>query len=247
MSFFKMILIGIGVVFVFILILFPEARGLFSGFVRLFIKDMATTPEGAEAIYGEKIDSATEAYSRADDMYKKAQGRLSITKKELELNHNRLKKVEAECEALYKEGKIDSARIMAEQREELVSDIAREEELVRAYAKAASEAKEAVTECEARLRRLRRESRETVENMKVKQQLKEVYDDMDDLKATTGTDKLLDSIREKNKDLDAIVEGSRASHDNKLSTKVRKAEAEARKLQAGDYMAELEKKYGKKK
>lgn len=242
----KMIFVGVVVVFVLIIILFPEARGLFKGAVRLFIKDMATTPEGAEAIYGEKIDSATEAYSQADDMYKKAQGRLSVTKRELESNRNKLKKVELECEALYKEGKVDSARIMAEQREELISDIARGEELIRAYSKAASEAKEAVTECEARLRRLKRESRETVENMRVKQQLKEVYDEMDDLKATTGTDKLLTSIREKSKDLDAIVEGSRASHENRLSTKVRKAEAEAKKLQAGDYIAELEKKYGKK-
>ena len=69
-----MILVGL---FILILILFPEARALFSGFARLFIKDMATTPEGAEAIYGEKIDQAQDAYNKADNAYKVAAGKLS--------------------------------------------------------------------------------------------------------------------------------------------------------------------------
>ena len=50
-------IIGIVViVFALMLILFPEFRALLKGVTRLFIKDMATTPEGAEAIYSEKID-----------------------------------------------------------------------------------------------------------------------------------------------------------------------------------------------
>ena len=45
----KLIVILVIAVIILIFILFPEARTLFSGITRLFIKDMATTPEGAEA------------------------------------------------------------------------------------------------------------------------------------------------------------------------------------------------------
>ena len=33
---------------------------------RVFIKDMATTPEGAEAIYAERINEAQDKYNKAD-------------------------------------------------------------------------------------------------------------------------------------------------------------------------------------
>ena len=68
-----------------IFILFPEARKLLKGFIRLFIKDMASTPEGAEAIYSEKINEAQESYNKADDAYKKAAGKLSNARKNLNI------------------------------------------------------------------------------------------------------------------------------------------------------------------
>lgn len=40
------------------------------------------------------------------------------------------------------------------------------------------------------------------------------------MKNVTATDKLLDSVRDKNRDLDAIVEGSKVVHNNKMSTKL---------------------------
>ena len=56
MSLTALIITLVVVLFVVVLILFPEVRALFKGFTRVFIKDIATTPEGAEAIYGEKIN-----------------------------------------------------------------------------------------------------------------------------------------------------------------------------------------------
>ena len=119
--------------------------------------------------------------------------------------------------------------LLPEEREEIIADIKRHTELVKAYEDAANTAKEAQEMCEKNLRKLRRESKEVVENMKVKKQLKEVYDDMDELKNVTATDKLLDSVRDKNKDLDAVVEGAKVVHNNKMSTRLTKAEVEARK------------------
>lgn len=241
----KLIVILAIAVIVLIFILFPEARTLFSGITRLFIKDMATTPEGAEAIYGEKIDQAQDAYNKADNAYKVAAGKLSNAQKDMKNLKTKLEKVESECESLVKANKIELAQLKADEREEIMADIKRYSELVKAYEDAANTAKEAQEMCEKNLRKLKRESKEVVENMKVKKQLQEVYDDMDELKNVTATDKLLDSVRDKNKDLDAIVEGSKVVHNNKMSTKLAKAEVEAKKNSSNDYLDSLKKKYNK--
>lgn len=240
------LIIGLAIfVFALLLVLFPEFRALLKGLARVFIKDMATTPEGAEAIYGEKIDEAQDSYTKADNAYRIAAGKLSTARKDMEVLKNRLAKVEDECETFVKNGKMDMAQLKSEEREEIISDIERLSQLIKAFEVASSQAKEAQEMCEKRLRKLKRESKEVVENMKVKNQLKEVYDDMDELKSVTATDKLLDSVREKNKDLDAVVEGSKVIHENRLSTRLQKAESEAKKLQTNDYLESLKKKYNK--
>lgn len=241
----KLIVILVIAVIILIFILFPEVRTLFSGITRLFIKDMATTPEGAEAIYGEKIDQAQDAYNKADNAYKVAAGKLSNAQKDMKNLKAKLEKVESECKSLVKANKIELAQLKADEREEIMADIKRYSELVKAYEDAANTAKEAQEMCEKNLRKLKRESKEVVENMKVKKQLQEVYDDMDELKNVTATDKLLDSVRDKNKDLDAIVEGSKVVHNNKMSTKLAKAEVEAKKNSSNDYLDSLKKKYNK--
>ena len=245
MSLTALIIIILVVIFLALLILFPEFRALFKGLTRVFIKDIATTPEGAEAIYGEKINDAQDAYNKADNALRVAAGKLSNAKRDMENLKTRLAKVEAECESFVKNGRIDMAQLKAEEREEILSDIKRYTELVKAYEDATNTAKEAQEMCEKNLRKLKRESKDVIENMKVKQQLKEVYDDMDELKNVTATDKLLDSVREKNSNLNAIVEGSKVIHENRTSTKLQKAEVEAKKLQSNDYLDTLKKKYNK--
>ena len=79
----QMIIGIVVIVFVVLLILFPEFRKLFSGFFRVFVKDMATTPEGAEAIYAEKIEEAQEAYNKADNALRTASGKLSNAQNDL--------------------------------------------------------------------------------------------------------------------------------------------------------------------
>ena len=137
------------------------------------------------------------------------------------------------------------AQLKAEEREEVLSDIRRTQELIKAYTQAETAAKEAYTVCEKNLRALKRERKETVENMRIKRELSNIYEGMDELHAATATDKLLDSVREKNKDLNTLVEGSRVVHDNKLSTRLQKADEEAKKLQSNDYLDSLMKKYNK--
>lgn len=239
-----LIYIAIGL-FVLLLILFPSFRTLLSGMFKVFVKDMATTPEGAEAIYGEKIDQAQESYNKASTAYRKATGKLETAKRDLEQLKAKLRKVETECETLVKGGQMGMAQLKAEEREEVLADIHRLQELIKAYTKAEVAAKEAYTMCEKNLRALKREKKEVVENMKVKRELNDVYEDMDELHAATATDKLLDSVRERNKDLNTLVEGSRVLHESKLSTRLQKADEEAKKLQSNDYLDSLMKKYNK--
>lgn len=241
----QMIIGIVVIVFVVLLILFPEFRKLFSGFFRVFVKDMATTPEGAEAIYAEKIEEAQEAYNKADNALRIASGKLSNAQNDLKSLHLQLTKIEKDCESLVQKGDIKNAEIKVEQREEILSSIARTEELIKAFSVAKNEAEQVYNHCQKQLTKLKRESKEVVENMKVKKQLQEVYDDMDELKNVTATDKLLEQVKEKNKDLNASVEGARVVHNNKLSTKIQKADDAARKAQSNDYLESLRKKYNK--
>ncbi len=233
------------VVFVLLLILFPEFRKLLLGWTRIFIKDMATTPEGAEAIYAEKINEAQDKYNKADNALRVAAGKLDVEENRHKSLQKQLKEVEASCENLVKAGKMELAQVKADERRDILSDIQRSEKLIEAYTSAKKDAEEVHKACGANLRRLKRESKEVVENMKVKAQLNEVYDSMDDLKNATATDKLLDSIKEKNEDLNASVAGARVIHENRTSTKVQRANEEAKKLQSDDYLNSLKKKYNK--
>ena len=190
----KLIFAAVVFLIILIFIMFPEARTLFSGITRVFIKDMASTPEGAAAIYSEKIDQAQDRYNKADNAYRIAAGKLSNAQRDMKNLKAKLEKVESECESLVKANKMDLAQLKADEHEEIISDIERYKELIKAYEDAANTAKEAQEMCEKNLRKLKRESKEVVENMKVKKQLQEVYDDMDELKSVTATDKLLDMV-----------------------------------------------------
>lgn len=245
MDLIKLIVIIAIVLFLALLILFPEFRKLCLGWTRVFIKDMATTPEGAEAIYAEKINEAQDKYNKADNALRVAAGKLNVEENKHKVLLTRLKDVEAKCESLVQANKMEMAQIKAEERAEILADIERSKKLIEAYTIAKKDAEEVHKVCGIALRKLKRESKEVVENMRVKAQLNEVYDSMDDLKNTTASDKLLDSIKEKNDSLNASVAGARVIHENRTSTKVQRANEEAKKLQSDDYLSSLKKKYNK--
>lgn len=235
------VLVIIGLIFIF----FPESRKLFSGFIHLFFKDMASTPEGAEAIFEEKIDEARDSYGKVDDVLNRMSGKLSVTKKEYEKLMNQIKECEQKCETMVKNGDMNGAQLFAEQREELVAEVNNKKNLIQEYTNAVQEAQEAHKLCEKRLQALQREKRERVGSIKTKTELKGVYDDLNELKAVTNTDKLLSSIREKDKALTEQVEGAKVVHNSRTSTKIQKANEQAQKLQTNNYLESLKKKYNK--
>ena len=83
----KLILGVIALLFAIALILFPEFRRglkvLVSGILGVFVKDLAKTPEGAEAVYNEAIEEERELYRKACDVLNKASGEYQTAQKNL--------------------------------------------------------------------------------------------------------------------------------------------------------------------
>ena len=76
----EFVVVCVGGAFVICLILFPSFRqqlkALAGGFLQNFVQDTAKTPDGARAIYAQKIDEMTEKYNKACDTLQKLTGKL---------------------------------------------------------------------------------------------------------------------------------------------------------------------------
>lgn len=241
------ILVGLGLlVLAYVFIAFPQARALLHGFINIFIEDRATTPEGARAIYQEKIDEQQEIYNYADDSLKKAAGRYKQTAVELENLQNRLERVERECENLAKSGADEELLLAkAQERGSIAQNIVHTQDMLEKYKEATVQAKQIHEQSELELRRLKQEQKDVVQRMRDNKNLKELYDQMDDLKATSGTDKLLEAVKEKDKELSEIAAGAQVVHQNKLSTKLQIAEKKSYEQETFDYVKQLQAKYNK--
>ena len=100
---------------------------------------------------------------------------------------------------------------------------------------------------EKQLNKLKSDSVRKVEEIRTKQQLITLANDLDEMRADSGTDKLLASIDSGLRDLTKKSTGAIAVHENKTSTKLAAADERARQDSTSDYLAGLEKKYGGKK
>lgn len=245
MSLWSVVLIACAFIFILILVMFPESRVLLKGFVSIFIKDLASTPEGAEKIFDQQISELQTVRDDASNSYRMAAGRLESEKKRNEALLLHKQQLEKDCEALVQAGKYKEAESKSEQRTECIGDIQRSNLQLKAFTVAFNDAKEAFDSAERNLKDAKKRARDTVENMKVQQTLKQVYDQLDENRADTSTEKLVNAIMEKNKDLTEFVDGSRAIHNSKLSTRIAKADESARKAQGDAYLASLMNKYKK--
>lgn len=235
--------------FVLILVLFPNFRkklmSLTGGFLNIFIEDKAKTPEGARAIYAQAIDEAQDKYNAANDTYRRLYGKLTQMKNRAESLSKQLKDCEDACESLVKANKMDAAGIKAEEREELIRQVTMIQKIVTELEPRVQDAATINTECEKRLKKLKQQSKEVVEGLEMGRQMQEIYDDLDDLKKTTATSKLLEHVNDAYEESQNSVAGAKAVHENKISTKVAKANAEADKVKTNDYLESLKSKYSK--
>lgn len=216
---------------------------LLKGFVGLFVEDLTKTPEGAAAVYNQAIEKAQNQYNIANDTLQKVAGELDTAIKNHEGFLKRLKECETRCENFAKTGQFDKVELFSNEREEILLEIENAEAIINDLKPLYEEAKIINNHLEEKLVKLKKEKNRVITDLKRNKQLKSMYDDMDELKNTTNVDKLLDSVKTGVKESREKAVGARTVHNNKTSTKISAATAEARKLQSNDYVEELKKKY----
>lgn len=246
----KYMLLATAFLFVIALVLFPEFRRgikvLCSGFLNLFVQDIAKTPEGAAAVYNEAIDEERELYRKACNALSKVTGQLDNAKNKLANLQKKLKETEEYCEKLVALGRDNDAMIYAEKREELLGDIEATKNVIAEYEPMVAEAQTLVHQREKNLRKLKKDQKDKVNQMKLDMQTKQMHEDMDDLRNDRTSHKLLDVVDERAKDLRKEATGARMVHQSKTSTKIANIEKSMAQEKSSDYIASLKAKNNKK-
>lgn len=222
-----------------------KLRVLLRGFMGVFVEDLAKTPEGAAAVYNQVIEKFQRDYNTAHNTLQKVAGQLDSSKKSVVATKDKLQKAEEKCEAFAKSGQFDKVELFAQQRNDLLEELELHERAVKELEPIFEEAKRISNYLEKELAKSKKEKVNAVNDLKLNKQLKDMYDDMDELKNTTNVDKLLDNVKEGLKDSREKAVGARIVHGNKLSTKISNADEDAKKLVNNDYVEELRRKYQK--
>lgn len=209
----------------------------------MFVEDIAKTPEGAEAVFTEAINEAQEQYNKASTTYTKLYGRLQRLNDDVARLDAEIKNAENACESLAKKGDVDSARVYAERRAELLSEKKMKQSAIEKLTPMVADAQQIHEECGKKLSGLKRKKKETVNQMKMNVQMKDLLGDLDELRKDSATDKMLDAVMLGSNDLMEEVNGARAVHENKTSTKIARAEQKAAQVQNDEYLNNLLKKY----
>lgn len=242
------LLIAGAVIAVAAILLFGKSKlgTLLKGFVGVFVEDLAKTPEGAEAIYNQAIEKSQNDYNQANDTLQKIAGQLDSAMRQFDNYKKRLSECEIRCENFAKVGQFDKVELFAREREDLLEEIANQQLILNELKPLYEEAKGINVYLEEKLVKLKKEKSRVVNDLKRNNQLKSMYDDMDELKNTTNVDKLLSSVKAGAKETREKAVGARVVHNNKTSTKITAAKTEAKKLQSSDYIEELKRKHSNK-
>jgi len=220
-----------------------KLRVLLRGFVGLFVEDLAKTPEGVAAVYNQAIEKAQNDYNTAHNTLQKVAGQLDSSQKSVITTKDKLQKAEEKCEAFAKAGQFDKVELFAQQRNDLLEELESHERAVKELEPIFEEAKRISNFLEQKLSKMKKEKVRVINDLKLNKQLKDMYDDMDEMKNVTNVDKLLDSVKEGVKDSREQAVGAKVVHGNKLSTKISNADEDAKKLVSNDYVEELKRKY----
>ena len=239
-----LIIIGAIVVIAFFII-FPSARSLLKGLINVFIQDKSKTPEGARAIYDNKIQEVQQSYNKASTLYNKLVGEVMEAEKNLQKAERDIKVAEANAESAMKAGREEDARLFAEGREDALIEAEDLRNKLNELRPMRDEAKRTFQEYEKLLLKLRLESKKVVKQLESDEQMAALYKELDENCRVTVNDKLLDSVREGAADLRKEATGAAAVHADKYSTRKSAAEKRAASDRTTAYLEQLKSKYGK--
>ena len=241
----KLLIIIAVVVILFALAVSGKLRALVKAFLNLFVEDLASTPEGAEALFNQKEEEVEEKFRKADTVYKKVAGQRKRCKEELENLEARLTTIESQCERLAKAHDEEGLDIKIAERADIVEDIDIHKDTLKTLESALKDASEARSACEENLNQIRKKKKQIVTQMKRNRDMKDIYDDLEGIGAGDHTSKLLDKVIERGDDLADIVAGSKEAYETKTSTKAKKVDQRLKSSANDDYKQQLLNKYKK--
>lgn len=237
--------ICVGVVFVGSLILFPSFRkqlwSLASGFLQVFVQDTAKTPDGAKAIYAQKIDEMQDKYNRATDTLRDLAGKLKTIQDKYNTCQKRAADWDGKARAAMSKGDEESARVYARNYQEEIDEM---ENLSEQYAKmkpAVEEVKAIKEKLENQLAALKRESKDVVSEMIANEQISDTYSSIDKLRAETGTDKMLNATREGLQSSRERAAGAKIVYQSSRDGKLDKADSKTADYKVDSYLESLKK------
>ena len=241
----KLLIIIAVVVILFALVVSGKLRALVKAFLNLFVEDLASTPEGAEALFNQKEEEVEEKFRKADTIYKKVAGQRKRCKEELENLEVKLTTIESQCERLAKAHDEEGRDIKIAERADTVEDIDIHKDTLKTLEAALKDASEARSACEENLNQIRKKKKQIVTQMKRNRDMKDIYDDLEGIGAGDHTSKLLDKVIERGDDLADIVAGSKEAYETKTSTKAKKVDQRLKSSANDDYKQQLLNKYKK--
>lgn len=241
----KLLIIIAVVVILFALAVSGKLRALVKAFLNLFVEDLASTPEGAEALFNQKEEEVEEKFRKADTVYKKVAGQRKRCKEELENLEVKLTTIESQCERLAKAHDEEGLDIKIAERADIVEDIDIHKDTLKTLESALKDASEARSACEENLNQIRKKKKQIVTQMKRNRDMKDIYDDLEGIGAGDHTSKLLDKVIERGDDLADIVAGSKEAYETKTSTKAKKVDQRLKSSANDDYKQQLLNKYKK--
>lgn len=205
------------------------------------MQDTAKTPDGARAIYAQKIDEMTEKYTDACNTLRDLAGKLKTIQDNYAVCQKQAKSYDERAKAAMSRGDEESARTYARLLQEELDKAENLSDQFQKMKPAAEEVKAIKEKLENQLAALKRESKDVVAELKANEQVADVYSNLDRLRASTGTDKMLNATRDGLQESREKAAGAKVLYQTSREGKLDKADANTADYKVSSYLDSLKK------
>ncbi len=241
----EFVVICVGGAFVICLVLFPSFReqigALTGGFLQLLVQNTAKTPEGADAAYAQKIDKTTDKYTNACNTLRDLTGQLKTIQDKYAACQKKAKEYDERAKAAIshndEESAVTYARLLQEELDE-AENLADQFQQIKPAAEEVKTIKEMLGN---ELAQLKRERKDVVAELKANEQVAGVYSSLDRLRASTGTDKMLNATRDGLQESRERAAGAKVLYQTSREGKQDKADARTADYKVSSYLDSLKK------
>lgn len=224
----------------------PKIRTMLKGACSLFVEDMSKTPKGAQIVYNQAIEEAQENYALSCKTLNTLVGKAVELKNLHTQTSLRLEKVERDCERLAVAQRGTDLELKAMERQTLLDKNSTYESALLDLEPRVEEAKEINTKWQIEVSKLENEKEKTVGDLELAGQMSQIYAQLDEFRADSGTQKLLTAARKNVLDAKREAAGAKVVHNNKLQTKMDRIDASLDADAHKDYAKQLMAKYTNK-